>query len=300
MPTVAESFETILGLGYSGYAQINGLDLLLTNVSKNRNENLAYDAGNPSNLAVFAGGRIPVLNRSSLTISMTMDCTPYALTAAFGGCLTWRSSSLVSPMAIYLIDGVSDGTLSEQAWLQSAQITAAENQLVQVTLNFICYVWTEFGSTAELQRQQSGFDPNFYQTHQPLPFWAATCEMFEMPGVPLSFALTLDNNYEFEFLAEGTILPAPPRVVRSGNLDVSLQINTLRKQGTYPDNVANSVLVTYGGVNVGPNDFPEYRLSIPLMVRESWNPGGIAGPNSLLTGDATWKMFGQLPSITIS
>jgi hypothetical protein len=296
MPTAA-SLSTILGLGYSGAANLDGRWLMLTASSAQEDDNLIKSAGSISNRIPSAAGEVPVRNRRALNLSLTCNLTAEAVSLAHENTFDWRLAGLngkPSSLTVYLANG--EGYAADEAYVQAATLSAPEGGLGTCTFSVIAYRWNDLSAATGTPRSQARFIPFGSALYQPIPHWMTSVDHPGHPGVPLSWSLSLNNGYSFYQLCETTPYPPTPRAVVPGQVVADLNLTTLAFPGSRPGETAVNVAVRIGGGTTAGVAVPLTVFNIPLMYRDpARSAQGFGDQNAPIKWQASWKALGAVP-----
>ncbi len=297
MPTAA-SLSTILGLGFSGAANLDGRWLMLTASTAPEDDNLIKSTGSISNQIPTAAGEIPVRNRRSLNLSLSCNLTAESVALAHTTTLDWRLAGLngkPSSLTVYLANG--EGYTADEAYVQSAVLSAPEGGLCTCTFSVVAYRWNDLSALNATPRSQARFIPFDSALHQPIPHWLTTVDHPGHPGVPLAWTLSLNNGYTFNQLCEVTPYPPTPRVVVPGPLLAELNLTTLAFPAARPAETAANVTVRVGGSVTAGVAVPLTTFTIPVMYRDpARSAQGFGDPNAPIKWQASWKALGVVPA----
>jgi hypothetical protein len=294
------TFDEILGLGYTGYAVMDGLPLLLNGSSVQEQEVFIKSAVGPSTTNQTATGEPAVRSRRILNLQLNFAGNRNALLLALRYHLSWRANPTTPyNFTLKLRTGDKEGYDTLETFMQSATISAPAEQLVTVSMNLVSYTWNDISQISPPNRiSPTALNPLLPEL-APIPYWMCTMNHPGMVGTPLEFSLALQNNWQFVTLAEATPGPPHPRVISYDRLTAELSCTSLAQRGARPGDNANDVVLTYGGGETAGTTFPTTTVTLPFLYRDPQrSPAGVGEQNSPLKWTTSWSVLGANPTFT--
>lgn len=292
----------LLGDGYSGYASLNGVYLPLLASDPTEEENLILSNAAFSTSTSFGVGQMAASGRRCLKFTLNTHVSPKSVSLikefTYG---PWRDNASIDnilPIPFTLVPAGQEG-YDGRGYIDSVQISAAENSLIQVSFVITSWVWIDLNDTTALLKERTLFHPSD-DSYKPVPSHMSLVEhtAISINSIPLSWSLTLKNNWKYEQLCESFYSTAPnPRHIYPGPLDVTLTMAWLgrksdrpRETGSVNIQILDQLRTTVGTkVSLLP-------IRIPLMYRQpSRVPQGTGEPNQPIRWSASYSALGARP-----
>jgi hypothetical protein len=289
--------DTFLGVGYAGYARLNGVFLGLLPSSTDEQDNLYRSTGTVSTLVAAATGQVPVRQRRQLTCRLTADLTPATLGLVHALTFDWRNfGATVGVVNFEVVFANGQGYQGPEGYVEEVTVQVPESGSCTVNFDVRAWRWTDTpgGTTPSTQTAVNLFgDPQY----QPYPHWDTKIEHSGHPGIARHFTWGLKNAWQFRFLMEGTLTPPTPRVAFVAPLGVALSLTTVALPNQ-PPGESGSAILTFGGHRDGASVTPQTRFLLPALYRD---PGrhieGYGDQDHLLEWSADWVALGGAPQI---
>lgn len=295
------SIQQILGLGYAGAAHIGPAWVLLMPSSAEEADNLTKSAGTTSTDIAFATGQIPVRQRRALNLTLNCLLTPSSAGLIHTTTFDWRNNQLTlsnGPVTVFLAN--QEGYYTPEAYVNSVSLSVQENAIATIAFNITAFLWSDYYAFTGVPRSQAAFIPYNNSDYQPIPHWLVQVSNTSQPGVVTDFNYTLNNNWQFGFLAEATPAPPTPRMITPGPLDIDLNLTTIAYGNTRPLDQAVDVQIQIGGGTVAGIGLAKLIINHPFMYRDpSRQITGFGSQNEVLKWQANWKCFRQAPSFLV-
>ena len=291
---MADPYFGILGLGFAGFAVLDGVPLLMLPSNATAQDNLLRSSGAVSNIIARAIGETIARDRRSLNINITTPLT--SATAALMGTTTfqWWSAGLNGRShTLRISPSTGDSFLTNEAFVQSVNLTVGENQLSTLSFSITAYRFEKIAG-GSIPRQQTIINPST-PYNQPLPYWACLISSPAI-GTPLGFTMALNNNYQFNQLLESTVRPPTPRMVSPGPFSCEINVTTLAPPGADPLERGSIDIQLGTGGTVAQFTPPVTRIRIPYVYREpQFTYQGMGGPNDPIKLQVGYKALGDSP-----
>ncbi len=296
--------EQLLGMGYSGYAQVGSYFFRLIGGQTDEDDNLIRVDSSYASDSYSANGQIPTLNRRVLKISLSFEFTPSLATFVRDAFISWRSvyNEGAPAFPVRLIVARGQGYYSDEAYVDSLSVSNPENALTTGQLQLTCFVWNYLDGDPALAKLASpAYDP-FAIENRPIPHWSNCAEISSLDAVCKSWNLDLQNNWQYTYLLEGNrvVDQAPnPRLIYPGPLDSTLKISMLAKIARRPPEASPATIQMTlprpeGRLNV-------MKLQYPMMVRyPNQAYSGFGSANTPITWETAYYSLGQVPLWSIA
>jgi hypothetical protein len=279
------------GLGYSGYATLNGIPIPLLPGNATENENMIKSAGAYHYDPALAVGQIPVKNRRSLPLSFSTFICPRTMPLVKALTYGWRTLGLmdmVGETPFGLFPAAGEG-YSGSGYVEELTLTGSPDSLVSLNVNMTCWVWQEVPSLQPLQKMGAALAP-MSDAYKPVAGWA-TIPNFSVilpNAIPMNWSLSLRNNWQYQSFLGGYTQPPNPGLVTAGDLDVTFTIAWLAARNSRPLDTGSLQLQ----IGVPQID----KIYIDTLFRDPQRAfTGIAGPNEPIKWEASYYGQGSLP-----
>ena len=285
-------FETLLnGLGYSGYAILNGIPIPLLQGNSPETENIIKSSGAYHYDPKFAIGQLPAKNRRSLPLTFSMFICPRTMPLVKALTYGWRTLALmdmVGETSFELYPAVGEGYRGS-GYVDELTIAGDPGSLVSLNIGMTCWVWSEIPSPQSLQKFGSALAP-LSNDYKPLAGWQ-TIPYFPVisnNAIPLNWSLTLKNNWQFQSFLSGYTQPPNPSLITAGDLDITFNITWLAARNSRPLDVG-SLQLQMGVPQID-------RIFIDNLIRDTQREfTGIAGPNEPIKWESSYYAQGSIP-----
>jgi hypothetical protein len=285
-------FETLLsGLGYSGYAVINGIPIPLLPGNATENENIIKSSGSYHSNPAMAMGQLPVKNRKSLPLNFSTFICPRTMPLVKALTYGWRTLALMD-----MVDEVSFGLYpaagegySGSGYVDELTIAGSPESLVSLNLGVTSWVWSETPSSQPLQKFGRALAP-MDAGYKPVAGWATIPYFPVISGnaVPMNWSLTIRNNWSYQAFLAGYTQPPNPALITAGDLDVTFNITWLAARNSRPADTGSLQLQ----IGVPQID----RIFIDNLIRDPQRAfTGIAGQNEPIKWEASYYAQGSIP-----
>jgi hypothetical protein len=285
-------FEDIYsGLGYSGYAIVQGIPIPLLPGNATENENIIKSGGSYHFDPSRAIGQLPAKNRKSLPLSFsTFICPrtmPLVKTLSYG----WRTLAdmdMVGETQFSLFPAVGEG-YTGFGYVDELTMSGSGESLVTLNISMTCWVWQEIPSLRSLQKYGAVFAP-MSNEYKPTPGWASipNFPVISPEAVPMNWTLTLRNNWQYQSFLAGYAQPPNPALIVAGDLDVTFTIAWLAVRNSRPLDTGSLRLQ----IGVPPIDV----IYIDHLIRDPQRAfTGIGGPNEPIKWEAEYYGQGNIP-----
>lgn len=288
-----------LGLGFSGHVKIAGKPLPLDPSQNSALDNLIKSSSNVSSSMASAEGDIPVRDRRSLTLGITVPMCAAALRCFDLVMFSWRrDGDFRAAFSVEAIIASGEGFRSATAYFTGGSLNVPNEGLCSVTFEVTAWEWENVTGTDGPDRISQEVPVLTSDEYQPIPHWATTLNHSGQPGICQSIDFSGDQRYTFGQLLEITPRPPTPRVITGGPLTLGLTYVTIAKAGQRPAE-SGSVEMEIGGVTVAGNSIPAFVFSVPFMYRDpQYNFTGWGSQNELIRLSAGWSILGQTPTLS--
>jgi hypothetical protein len=286
----------LLGLGYSGYAVVDGIYLPLLASSVVEQENLIKSNSPVSSFDRLSAGQIPVLDRRQLKVSLKTVLTQATVNLIARSTFEFRGDeTLAYPQSMTVVIANGEGYTTVEGYCESCTINSQTNSLCMASLEYVVWVWDDLYGNAP-QRSQAAYLPFGDPYYQPLPHWAVCVSHSGQSGSCLGFDLSLKNNYHFGQLLEVNSQAPNPRVVSPGPLDVTFSYKTLAQANMRPD-TTGTAQIRFGCKKSGPVDSqPKFSYNFPLFYRDpSRSLSGLGEADGVVGWEVVWSLIGDMP-----
>jgi hypothetical protein len=290
--------DAILGLGYSGYATIDGVGLLLHSASPPaESDNLIKSQGTVGDVPDLAAGELVARNRRSLEFTLTSDLCPAVLELGLQTVLAWRQANQFSNAhAVVVIPANGEGYVAPEVYIHDVSITVPRDGLATITFRCTAWHWTEILSTGVTPAIQGAFPVFAVPAYQPIPFWDVAVTHSGQVGVPQELGVDFRNGWQFRQLLEGTPGPPTPRLIYPGPLISTLRLVTLAQRNQRPAESGTATIV-FGGGRPGNTTCAATTLTLPFLYRDPQRTyEGFGQPNVPVYWSVVWSTFGTVPS----
>jgi len=288
--------DTVLGLGYSGYAIVAGKPILLNPSNPTENDNLIKSSGSYATDAALANGQLPTRDRRSLTVNLETYVTPDSASLIRTLTYAFRTNAGILPVPevpLELVMANREG-YSGLGHVDSLTISAQENSLTTMSIAMTLWVWTDlFPPVVEpgTPRVQKILPP-FSDVHKPIASHNALVfpGMIVGPSVVTGWQLVLTNNWQYVQLLEGTFVAPNPRLIYPGPLDSQVSLTWLARNDDRPLESGDFRMKI--GVPT-----PVIETRIPRMVRDpNRSPTGVGAQNEAVRWTASYYALGAVPT----
>jgi hypothetical protein len=238
--------DEILGLGYSGYAIVQGTPILLLPSSPTENENQRKAEGAYSTDPARASGPLPVRHRRSLNLNLTTPLNPASIPLIKSLTYGWRNfltADLVSEVPLRAI--ISNGEGYEgSGYLDelSLQVSASNDAPPTISMSFTLWVWNDLYNIQPTPKAQRILDP-FSPDYKLIPSWQTIPTFTGIENsIATDWSLSLANNWTYQPFLGGYLEPPNPGLIYPGPLDCKLNITWFAKKASRPPDVTAAVL----------------------------------------------------------
>ena len=288
-----------LGLGFSGYVEIDGKPLPLDPSQNAALDNLIKSQSNVSSVMSQAEGDIPVRDRRSLTLGITVPMCAAALRCYDRVMFEWRrNGDYKAAFSVKAIIASGEGFESSEAYFTGGSLNVPQEGLCSVTFEVTAWRWENLTGTNGPDRVDRKVPVLNNADYQPIPFWAASMTHSGQPGICQSIDFAGDQRYFFGQLLEVTARPPTPRVVTGGPLSLNLTYVTIAEAGGRPAE-SGSATMKIGGVVIAGNGIPEFTFSVPFMYRDpQYSFTGWGSAEELIRLSVGWALLGETPTLS--
>jgi hypothetical protein len=285
-------FETILsGLGYSGYAVVNGIPIPLLPGNATENENIIKSAGSYHFDPAQSIGQLPVQNRRSLPLSFSTFICPKTMPLVKILTYGWRTLALMDTVGetqFSLFPAAGEG-YTGFGYVDELTLTGDAGSLVNLNINMTAWVWQEILSPQPVQKYGAALSP-LNDAYKPVAGWQTVPYFSVISGsaIPTNWSLTLRNNWSYQAFLGGYVQPPNPALITAGDLDVIFTMGWVAARNSRPLN--NGSLQLQIGV-------PQInRIFIDNLVRDPQRAfTGIGAANETIKWEGSYYAFGSLP-----
>jgi hypothetical protein len=313
-------FESIYsGLGYSGYAILNGIPIPLLPGNATENENIIKSAGSYHPDPSVSVGPISVKNRRSLPLTFSTVISPATMPLVKALTYGWRNLDLMDAPPHYsaptevpfeLYPAVGEGYKNVAAgggYVDELTIAGSSESLVSLNVNMTCWSWHDVPASqsqswwGSKQWPGKGLPIPMRDAYKPCPGWQTIPNFTVIPSssVPMNWSLTLRNNWTYQAFLGGYGYDKPPNpaLITAGDLDIVFSIAWLAQRNSRPLDTG-SLKLQIGGTPPGmyPSVPPLDMIYIDTLIRDpSRQFTGIGGPNEVIKWESNFYGFGSIP-----
>jgi hypothetical protein len=279
-------FEDIYsGLGYSGYAVLNGIPIPLLPGNATEMENIIKAEGSYHYDPSIAMGQLPAKNRRSLPLSFATFICPATMPLVKALTYNWRSLNLIDmvpevPFELY--PAVGEGYSSVAAgggYVDELTIAGSPESLVSLNINMTAWVWDDVPASQSsawsggTQWHGKGILAPMSDAYRPIAGWQTIPSFSVIPekSVPMNWTMAFRNNWTYQaFLGGyGYLEPPNPTLIVAGDLDITFTIAWLAARNSPPAD-SGSLRLQIGGTPAGmfPAVQPLDVIYIDRLIRD--------------------------------
>lgn len=280
--------KDILGMGYSGYAELNGVPILLTPSNVTENDNPVVTNNSYSNEVALANGPLVAAGVRSLDVSLNFLISKRSLELikdmTFGSWRTNLGITTAGSATLRLFAGTGSGYLMD-LYVESVALKADPMSLISGTVTGTSWYWRDL--PYDPSKIKIGNTKTLFENADDRPIagwqsWVTTPMMLD--STVLSWSVTLQNNWNFEHFCGGYTNPTTPGVVSLGELSTSLNISWLAPYDRKPQGIGDAT------VYFGLNGNPSYYINLQNLYRtNSRNISGIGEMNTYLKWETSYS-----------
>jgi hypothetical protein len=279
-------------MGFSGYAVLDGVPLLLLPSGPQEAENLIKSSGAYSTDPGANAGPIQVQNRRALSFNLTTHLSINTAPLIKKHGYAWRSLAFIDnyiPPTAKLILANGEG-YEGQAYIETITVGAQVEQLAAVTFGITFWIWQEVRSTEPTPKQALAVNPTD-PANRPIPYWQtipeSTCMGAE--AIPQSWNLSLNHNWQYHTFQTASLVPPNPALVYPGMLEAKFDVTWLARRNDRPRNVGQAT------IKLGTN--PEVlKITLPKLIRDpQLTPQGVGAANDPIRWSASYYLSESIP-----
>lgn len=269
--------DTIVGMGYAGYAVIAGTPIPLFPSNPNESENQIKSSGAYSSDPSIANGNLPLRNRRSFVATLSTIVTPATVNLIPSLTYNWRTYDLIDtlqevPIKVILANGEG---YSGTGYIDNINLSADPTKLVTLDITHTLWVWKDDYSMDLNPRLQSALLP-LSDPYKPYSGWQTSIvtDAVSSRSTITSWELTLNNNWQYRAFLGGYLQPPNPSMVYAGPLEATLNLNILAAKADRPAPVVSTK------IHFGTNP-SILTINIDRMIRDPGRqPIGHGDPNN--------------------
>lgn len=291
---MASMLDIALGMGYSGYAKLDTVYLLLNGSSAVEEDHVIKSDIPVSTEPSLSAGHVASRNRRKLSLTLNCALTQEAVSLACRALFKWRTDPVGTLPTIYSVDAIvgnHTGYRSELAFVEQVQITVQENQLASIAFTLSCWVWSDLDTTTPQPGDDRGFDPRMFRV---IPHYLACLSLQGLGGTVVGWSCTGNQNWQYRIMCERyKTFPPNPTVAIVGPLDLAFQVETLAAVGARPPEVSQG-FCQFSTSQIG---------SIPVIVNldrvirdPSREMSGFGDANAPIKWRTNWFLQGKVPT----
>lgn len=284
--------NSILGLGYASWATVDEFTVALLPSTVSEQEDLIPSDGTWSSNEIFSSGRVAAKNRRVLNLELRTHLTPATLPLIPRLLYDGRRSTSArqAPHSLRAILANGEGYQTNRAHCERVTLTTQDNGLLDCTFSFKAHVWNELpsdGPTPVFRRLAA--TGHLLPSMRPLASWRTFLEQNLINGAVLSWQLQFDQNWDYQFLCEGTNSPSNPTIAHHGPLYVQLCMTVLAQRGEKPQETGTATVKLS----------PTFGVKLPKLLRDSKTPDNFGQRNGPIVHQVQYMLVGELP-LTVS
>jgi hypothetical protein len=298
--------EVYSGLGYSGYALVQGIPIPLLPGNATENENIIKSSGAYHYDPFWAVGEVPVKNRRSLSLTFSTFICKRTMPIVKLLSYDWRSSpdkmDNVSETQFSLYPAVGEG-YDGFGYVDEITMSGAPDALVSLNITMTTWVWKEVQAPQSWRLPYgAGVIAPFTDVYKPIAGWQTipSFSVISDQAIPMSWTLTLRNNWQYQSFLAGYTQPPNPALITAGDLDVIFTMSWLAVRNSRPLESGN-LRLQIGGTPIGmsPSIAPLDVIYIDKLIRDPQRSfAGTAEPNGPIRWEASYYVQGSLPKST--
>ena len=304
MPQLIAAHDDIVGLGYGGYAEINGHGIWLTGGSPGEQENHIKTAGSVSTDISLATGQRPTRGRRSLQVSLQADLTTEAV-RAFEECVVNIRASLgaaASPQLLFVDVAGGEGWTTSHAYCDSVTISVPNQGLGSITFDFTAWTFSEITGTQQCTARTRQGIASFSSQNAVIPMWG-TCVSFPesaQPGQSMEFNLNCRNNWQYRQLLQANSQPPNPSLVYPGELAIDFNYVTLAEPGRRPEcRNGSATTISFGPYNSPWGPINTTAITIQDLYRDPQRElTSLGEANGMVHWNVNWQALGAIPTMS--
>jgi hypothetical protein len=299
------SMATLIGLGYSGYAILNNIPILLLPSGTTEDEHLIMSEGSFHPDPANNTNQLVAYQRRSLNLSIQTIVSPRTWPLLKALTYSWRNQAQIDhvpevPFTYVLASGEG---FKGSGYVDDVTLTATPDQFLTMGIGFTAWLWEELGVSALpltdpfIKLGPRVLSPFFDTMYKPIAGWncPVTTSVISHEAILQQYSLKFANNWVYQTFLGGYPSPPNPGLISAGQLDVNLDISWVAARKDRPLN-AGTFQFKIGGAKPGSVLDTMY---IDYMVRGSKNFDGGGAPNQMINWHASYMCEGPIPRSTL-
>lgn len=288
---MSSMLDIALGMGYSGYAKLGSVPLLVNSSSAVEEEHLIKSEIPVSTESGLSAGHAASRNRRKLSLNLNCALTQESISLACRAMFRWRTEG--SLPSLYSLDAIvanHTGYHSEMAFVEQVQINSQENQLASIGFTLTCWSWNDLDASSPQPDLDMAVNPALVKV---IPHYLA-CLSLQGLGTVVGWSCNAVNNWQYRILCERyKDFPPNPTAAIVGPLDLTLQVETLAALGSRPPETSQG----FAQFSKPHSSDPPVLVNFSRVLRDpSREMSGFGDQNAPVKWRSGWLLQGAVPT----